>query len=139
VEGIDIADDRVRGLETSSGYLRAPVVVLAIGHSARDTYEALLRQRVPMQAKPFQLGLRIEHPQEQVNRHKYGKRKYLEILGAADYTLTARGRSRPVHLLHVRGGDRHSQRFGARNVLHERHEQFAARYPVCQFGTGGDD
>ncbi|HTI49366.1 MAG TPA: NAD(P)-binding protein [Planctomycetaceae bacterium] len=91
VEGIDVADGRVRGLATSSGYLPASVVVLAIGHSARDTYEMLQKLGVPMQAKPFQLGLRIEHPQEQVNRHKYGKRKYLEILGAADYSLTARG------------------------------------------------
>jgi hypothetical protein len=91
VEQIDVTDGRMRGLFTSSGYLPASVVVLAIGHSARDTYEMLHRLQVPMQAKPFQLGLRIEHPQEQVNRHKYGKRGYLELLGAADYTLTARG------------------------------------------------
>ncbi|MSR58232.1 MAG: FAD-dependent oxidoreductase [Planctomycetaceae bacterium] len=91
VEQLDIADGRLRGLYTSGGYVPASVVVLAIGHSARDTYEMLHRLGVPMQAKPFQLGLRIEHPQEQVNRHKYGKRQYLEILGAADYTLTARG------------------------------------------------
>jgi uncharacterized FAD-dependent dehydrogenase len=46
---------------------------------------------VPMQPKAFQLGLRIEHPQQQVDRWKYGKPEYLERLGAADYTLVAHG------------------------------------------------
>ncbi|MFN0052718.1 MAG: FAD-dependent oxidoreductase [Planctomycetales bacterium] len=91
VEDLDTADGQIRGLHTSSGYLRTGVVVLAIGHSARDTYEMLHRRAVPMRSKPFQLGLRIEHPQEVVNRHKYGRRHYLDLLGAADYTLSARG------------------------------------------------
>jgi uncharacterized FAD-dependent dehydrogenase len=91
VEKLDIADGRMRGLATSSGYIAADIVVLAIGHSARDTYEMLHALQIPMQAKSFQLGLRIEQPQEQVNRHKYGRSRYLEILGAADYTLVARG------------------------------------------------
>jgi len=91
MEGIDVADGQVRGLATSSGYIPTTAVVLAIGHSARDTYEMLHQLGVPMQSKPFQLGLRIEHPQEAVNRHKYGKSRYFEILGAADYSLIARG------------------------------------------------
>ncbi|HEY2253197.1 MAG TPA: FAD-dependent oxidoreductase [Planctomycetaceae bacterium] len=91
VEKLDIADGRIWGLATSSGYIAASLVVLAIGHSARDTYEMLHSLQIPMQAKPFQLGLRIEQPQEQVNRHKYGRSRYLDILGAADYTLIARG------------------------------------------------
>ena len=91
VEKLDIADGRIRGLATSSGHIAAQLVVLAIGHSARDTYAMLHSLQIPMQAKPFQLGLRIEQPQEQVNRHKYGRSRYLDILGAADYTLVARG------------------------------------------------
>jgi hypothetical protein len=51
----------------------------------------LLDVGVPMSAKAFQLGLRIEHSQAQINRQKYGRREYLEMLGAADYSLTARG------------------------------------------------
>jgi hypothetical protein len=52
----------------------------------------MLHERgIPMHAKPFQLGLRIEQPQELVNRHKYGRSQYLDLLGAADYTLIARG------------------------------------------------
>ena len=91
LEGLDFADGQVRGAMTSSGYIPASAVVLAIGHSARDTYAMLHELGVPMQAKAFQLGLRIEQPQDQVNRHKYGRPGYLEQLGAADYTLVARG------------------------------------------------
>jgi len=91
LEGLDVSEGQVRGVQTSSGYIRGSAVVLAIGHSARDTYSMLHELGVPMQAKAFQLGLRIEQPQEQVNRHKYGRGSYLERLGAADYTLVARG------------------------------------------------
>lgn len=91
LEELDIAEGRLRGVGTSSGYMRASVVVLAIGHSARDTYEMLHRSGVPLEQKAFQLGLRIEQPQAQVNRHKYGARDYERILGAADYSLVTRG------------------------------------------------
>lgn len=91
VEGLDVSDGRVCGLQTSAGYLAATHVVLAIGHSARDTYRMLHDSRLPMRAKAFQLGLRIEQPQAQVNHWKYGREEYLELLGAADYVLTARG------------------------------------------------
>ena len=65
--------------------------MLAIGHSARDTYEMLLTAGLPLRPKAFQLGLRIEQPQEIVNRRKYGRDDYLTLLGAADYSLVARG------------------------------------------------
>jgi len=91
LEGIDLADGHVRGLMTSGGYLKTGQVILAIGHSARDTYHMLYDLGVPMRAKAFQLGLRIEHPQAEVNRYKYGRDQYLNLLGAADYTLVARG------------------------------------------------
>ena len=91
LESLDLIDSRVRGVHTSSGQIPTSLVLLGIGHSARDTYEALLAQGVPMQQKAFQLGLRIEQPQENVNRHKYGKLKYLDILGAADYSMVASG------------------------------------------------
>ena len=91
VEGLDVREGRVAGLHTSSGHLEADRVVLAIGHSARDTYESLLSAGVPMEAKAFQLGVRVEHPQELVNRRKYGRPEYLELLGAADYSLVAPG------------------------------------------------
>jgi uncharacterized FAD-dependent dehydrogenase len=92
VEDFDLHDGRLRGLATSSGYEPAEVAVVATGHSARDTYVALHRRGVPMVQKPFQMGVRIEQPQETVNRVLYGPARLEEQLGAADYTLVARGR-----------------------------------------------
>lgn len=68
--------------------LPAQAVVLAIGHSARDTFEMLFQRKVPMEAKPFAVGLRVEHPQDLINRSQYGKNDP-EHLPAASYKLTA--------------------------------------------------
>jgi hypothetical protein len=92
VEDLDWSDDRVRGVQTTSGYIPADTVVLAVGHSARDTYQMLHRRGVPMVRKPFQFGLRIEHAQELVNRVQYGPNRLEERLGSADYSLVAHGR-----------------------------------------------
>jgi hypothetical protein len=91
VEDLDLTDGSLRGVVTSSGYIAADVVLLAIGHSARDTIEMLLRRGVPMVPKPFQMGVRLEQPQETVNRVKYGPTHLETKLGSADYNLVARG------------------------------------------------
>ena len=94
---------RLRGLMTSSGSIAADVAVLAIGHSARDTYGMLLRRGVPLEAKPFQLGVRIEQPQEQVNVARYGRvRRPPRPRRGRLQPGRPRRRPRPVHLLHVR-------------------------------------
>ncbi len=82
------------GVATSSGVVPASVVILATGHSARDTYEMLVRRGVPMTAKPFQFGVRVEHPQAVVNEVQYGPRhaSYNDTLGNADYSLVASGK-----------------------------------------------
>ena len=92
VEDLDVADGQVRGVMTSSGYVPASVVLLATGHSARDVYSLLLGRGVPMVPKPFQMGVRVEQPQEAANRVQYGHARLEEKLGAADYSLVARGR-----------------------------------------------
>jgi uncharacterized FAD-dependent dehydrogenase len=92
VEDLDLVENQLRGLATSSGYIPASVAMLAAGHSARDTYAMLLRRGVPMVQKPFQMGVRIEQPQETVNRVQYGPAHLEEKLGAADYSLVAHGR-----------------------------------------------
>jgi uncharacterized FAD-dependent dehydrogenase len=100
VEDLDVSEPgcvsarSLRGVATSSGYVPADVVILAIGHSARDTYEMLRHRGVPMAPKPFQMGVRIEQSQETVNRVQYGPNKLETRLGAADYTLIARGASK---------------------------------------------
>jgi uncharacterized FAD-dependent dehydrogenase len=91
VEDVDLREGRVCGLFTSSGYIATGAVVLAIGHSARDTYAMLLRRGVPIVQKPFQMGVRIEQPQENVNRAQFGPNRLEDKLGAADYTLITHG------------------------------------------------
>lgn len=88
VEDIDIDNGRVRGLVLSNGdRIVADHVVLAVGHSARDTFQMLLRCGVHVEAKPFSVGLRIEHPQSLIDRARFGLSAGHPILGAADYKL----------------------------------------------------
>jgi uncharacterized FAD-dependent dehydrogenase len=80
---------RVQGLQLSTGdYLRADQVVLAVGHSARDTFEMLNQRQVRMEAKPFSIGLRIEHPQGWIDRARFGPCTGHPDLGAAAYALS---------------------------------------------------
>src|SRR5262249_40101035 len=83
----------LKGVQTSSGYLPSSVVILATGHSARDTFRMLAARNIPMTPKPFQFGVRIEHHQETVNRVQFGFQHdhYEELLGNADYSLVASG------------------------------------------------
>ncbi len=91
LEGLRVQDGQLTGVATSSGLIQTSHCVLATGHSARDTYQMLLDTGLPLQPRAFQMGLRIEQPQEIVNQRKYGRDEYLQILGAADYSLVARG------------------------------------------------
>ena len=78
--------DRVR---TSKGELGCDAVVLALGHSARDTIRALASEGLVVEAKPFQIGLRIEHPQSLVDRGRFGEQADIQRLGHAYYSLVA--------------------------------------------------
>ena len=69
--------------------LQADRLILAIGHSARDTFEMLLERGLTMEQKPFSVGARIEHPQTLINTAQYGKFAEHPALGAADYKLSA--------------------------------------------------
>jgi uncharacterized FAD-dependent dehydrogenase len=88
---------QVRGVVLASGaQIEADHVVLALGHSARDTFARLHTLGVAMQAKPFSIGFRIEHPQSLIDRARFGPSAGHPILGAADYKLVhhaANGRS----------------------------------------------
>jgi uncharacterized FAD-dependent dehydrogenase len=90
-EGADGAR-QLRGLMLDGGgYLEADHVVLAIGHSARDTFEMLHARGVALTAKPFSIGVRIEHPQTLIDRCQFGPSAGNPILGAADYKLVHHG------------------------------------------------
>jgi uncharacterized FAD-dependent dehydrogenase len=82
------ANRQVRGVILENGEeIETSHVVLAIGHSARDTFEMLHQRGVFIEPKPFSIGLRIEHPQSMIDRHRFGNFAGNPILGAADYKL----------------------------------------------------
>ena len=88
VIGFDIQDDQITGVKIE-GHPDLPAnhVVLALGHSARDTFEALHAAGVYMEAKPFSVGFRIEHPQSLIDKARLGPHAGNELIGAADYKL----------------------------------------------------
>ncbi len=94
---IDISDGKLTGIRVVSAdsgeyTLECDRLVLATGHSARDTFEMLYRRGLVMEAKPFSVGARIEHPQPLIDRSQFGSFAGLASLGAADYKLSARTR-----------------------------------------------
>jgi uncharacterized FAD-dependent dehydrogenase len=102
VEDIEIERDahghgQVRGVVLAGGErIAARHVVLAVGHSARDTFQMLHGHGVHIEAKPFSIGVRIEHPQALIDRARFGPAAGHPLLGAADYKLVhhcANGRS----------------------------------------------
>ena len=92
VEKLDLDEEEgqysVKGLHLSDGsYLACKQVIMALGHSARDTFQNLYDQGVYMEAKPFSIGFRIEHEQSMIDHCRFGDNAGNPILGAADYKL----------------------------------------------------
>jgi hypothetical protein len=100
VVGFDIENQQIKGLKiqgiqgtqgmqevAENEYLKANHVILALGHSARDTFEALHDAGVFMESKPFSVGFRIEHPQSLIDKARLGPHAGNEYTGAADYKL----------------------------------------------------
>jgi uncharacterized FAD-dependent dehydrogenase len=80
---------RIRGVVLDSGEtIEADAVVLAVGHSARDTFQMLYDRGVCIEAKPFSVGFRVEHPQSVIDRARFGANAGHPDLGAADYSLS---------------------------------------------------
>ena len=88
VTDFDIENGKIRGLTLAGGEtIATDHVVLAVGHSARDTFGMLHERGIHIEAKPFSIGFRIEHPQSIIDRARYGKNADHPLLGAADYKL----------------------------------------------------
>ena len=89
----ELGAQHIRGLlvknvaDNSEYELAASHVVMALGHSARDTFAMLYERGVAMQAKPFSVGFRVEHPQSVIDRARWGRHAGHPLLGAADYKL----------------------------------------------------
>ncbi len=89
VTDIKVEEGHIRALEINDNHwLPAEAVVLALGHSARDTFQMLFDRAVSIEPKSFSIGVRIEHPQELINKSQYGKAAENPKLGAADYKLS---------------------------------------------------
>ena len=92
VDDIDVVEKdgarQVRGVVLADGtHIAADHVILAVGHSARDTFQMLHDRGIAIEAKPFSIGVRIEHPQSLIDRCRYGDSAGHKLLGAADYKL----------------------------------------------------
>ncbi|MCX7745579.1 MAG: NAD(P)/FAD-dependent oxidoreductase [Clostridia bacterium] len=94
---ISIKDGNLTGVRVNEEDMGSEVVVLAIGHSARDTFQMLFSKGIGFVGKPFSIGVRIEHPQEIINEAQYGIASRHPRLGAADYQLFYKTPSRTVY------------------------------------------
>jgi uncharacterized FAD-dependent dehydrogenase len=90
VGGVVVANDATDGVRRGSERIESETVVLAIGHSARDTFLELSGLEIAMERKAFAIGLRIEHPQEMISRRQFGESWRHPDLPVADYKLTHR-------------------------------------------------
>ena len=82
---INIENNKIKSIIVNNNEeINTDILVLAIGHSARDTFKMLYDKKIKMSPKPFAIGIRIMHPQEMINLNQYGTNK----LGSADYKLT---------------------------------------------------
>ncbi len=97
VDDITIVDGRLEAVHLASSQkspggerIEVGPTILAVGHSARDTARMLHRRGVAMESKPFQIGVRVEHPQAQVDRWQYGQAARHRQLGPAEYHMVAR-------------------------------------------------
>ncbi len=88
VEDIEIENGEVQGVMLQTGErIATNHLVLAVGHSARDTFEMIYKKGIYIEAKPFSIGFRIEHPQSLIDHARHGANAQHPILGAADYKL----------------------------------------------------
>ena len=130
---------RVRAVRTSAGELPCDALLLALGHSARDSVRILHNQGLRVEPKPFQLGVRIEHPQDLINRGRYGEGPAAASLGPAYYNLVCRaGDGVPTShsFCMCPGGKIVASTNTPRPAVHQRHEQREALVALGQRRAG---
>lgn len=97
VSGFVLKDGRIRGVKVGNEIIEGAAVVLATGHSARDIYELLYSSGIAVEAKPFAMGVRIEHPQRLIDSIQYHRDERGEYLPAASYSLVSQEAGRGVY------------------------------------------
>lgn len=96
VDRIQTDGGALKSIRSNQDQFDTKAAILAVGHSARDTLSMLEKEGVQITAKPFQLGVRVEHPQKWLDQIRYGSAAGHEALGAADYKLATKVDGRPV-------------------------------------------
>jgi uncharacterized protein len=96
VDNLQITDSSLTGVATPQETIPTEAAILAIGHSARDTWHSLAASGLRLEPKPFQIGVRVEHPQEWVDEVRFGEAAGHPSLGAADYKLATKIDGTPV-------------------------------------------
>lgn len=91
MDDIIIRNNCVEGIKTTKGDFYTKTLILAIGHSARDTFKLVQKLNIPMERKPFSVGVRIEHKREDIDYSQYGD--FAPLMGAADYKLSHKASS----------------------------------------------
>jgi len=98
MDALIIRDEKVVGIETSTGQTFLGPVILATGHSARDVYSWLYNQEIPLEAKGIAMGVRLEHPQELIDQIQYHRKEGRgAYLPAAEYNFVAQSNGRGVY------------------------------------------
>ena len=97
VDELIVRNGKVEGVVAGGDKIEAQAVVVATGHSARDIYYMLHRSGVRLEAKPYAMGVRIEHPQQLINNIQYHRSPDMEYLPAASYSLVAQVGGRGVY------------------------------------------
>ena len=95
--GYESTNGKIRAVKTDNGDIACSDLVLAIGHSARETYAELLNSGVAIEAKSFSVGMRIEHPVSLIDTAMYGENAGNPILGHAEYNLSYNTKQRGVY------------------------------------------
>lgn len=97
LDEVIIKNKMVHAVRVGTETIPCSVLILAIGHSARDTFEMLMKKNVVMQTKPFSVGVRIEHLQQAINTGLYGKYAQHPLLPPGEYQLSLRKNDRAVY------------------------------------------
>ena len=97
VSGFVLKRGRITGVKVGDTTIEGAAVVLATGHSARDIYEMLYNEGIAIEAKPFAMGVRIEHPQRLIDSIQYHREERGEWLPAASYSLVSQEAGRGVY------------------------------------------
>lgn len=97
VEAINIKNNTVYSVETNQGEIPCGALIMAIGHSARDTYAYIKEKGFHITPKPFSVGVRIEHLREDIDRAMFGEHAGNKLLGAAEYQLSHHVKERGVY------------------------------------------